>query len=399
MYSLRLFSKLSSPRKLAYGPPAAISDSNGLAMISSETPTTAEEEEEEDHLNVEVLPGAEGPSSSSSLLVTRSASSPDLLLSNDDAAKVVAADLSPEVNETHRYHRSNSCVAAVGSTSSSKAKLTSSKRLLQHQNPGAEVPATAGSISVPAGTETVMPTTTSPSPGTSGAGVKSSSKKKPAGKLSWQPRTQPSTPTPAPTSSTRGHHRRSPSLISTPTMLTNLDGMSPPGSTTATVLVPKTLRQSASFSGFSSKERWHHSGRSSATPKAGLGDNTNTTTTTTTNNNNIIGSSGSTPRIANAPGSGGRPPVNNNIGNVGGLNVSAISVASVVNGNAGTPARSTSRALRYGSGAPKAPSPVQQQPESRFELEEDPSFSQDRNVQVCFSTFVAQLGFLSVFSF
>jgi hypothetical protein len=69
------------------------------------------------------------------------------------------------------------------------------------------------------------------------------------------------------------------------------------------------------------------------------------------------------------------------------------------NGNAGTPARSTSRALRYGSGAPKVPSPVQQQPESRFELEEDPSFTQDRNVQVCSSIFVARLKFLSMFAF
>ena len=380
MYSLRLFSKLPSPRKLAYGP-AAVSDSNGLTMTSSKTSMNVEEED----LNVEVLPGAKG--SSSSLPVTRSASSPDLLLSNDDVTKVVSADLSPEDNKMHQYHRSNSCITTVDSTKASKAK-TSSKRIQPHQYPVAEIPATVGSMSAPPATETLMPITTSPTPGSSGAGVKS--KRKLAGKLLWKPRTQPSTPTPtlATTSSTRGHHRRSPSLISTPTMMSNLDGMSPPDSRTATVLLPKTLRQSASFSGFSSKERWHHGGRSSATPKAGLGDNNN-------NNNNIIGSSGSTPRNGSTPGSGGRPPVNNNIGNIGGLNGSAISVTSVVNGNGngGTPARSTSRALRYGSGAPKVPSPVQQQPESRFELEEDPSFTQDRNVQVCSSIFVAQFDF------
>ena len=384
MYSLRLFSKLSSPRKLAYGP-AAGSDSNGLMMNSSKTSINVEEED----LNVEVLPGAKG--TSSSLPVTRSASSPDLLLNNDDVTKVVSADLSPDVNKMHQYNRSNSCITTVDSTKASKSK-TSSKRIQPHQYQVAEIPATVGSMSAPPATETSMPITTSPTPGASGAGVKS--KRKLAGKLSWQPRTQPSTPTPATTSSTRGHHRRSPSLISTPTMMSNLDGMSPPDSRTATLSIPKTLRQSASFSGFSSKERWHHGGRSSAMPKAGLGDTNN-------NNNNIIGSSGSTPRNASTPGSGGRPPVNNNIGNIGGLNGSAISATSVVNGNGngGTPARSTSRALRYGSGAPKVPSPVQQQPESRFELEEDPSFTQDRNVQVCSSIFVAQLKFPSMFAF
>lgn len=382
MYSLRLFSKLSSPRKLAYGP-ATVSDSNGLVTTSSKTSMNVEEED----LNVEVLPGAKG--SSSSLPVTRSASSPDLLLNeDDDVTKVGSADLSPEANKTHQYRRSNSCVVTttVDSTKASKAK-TSSKRIQPHQNPVAEIPAT----------ETIIPITTSPTPGSSsGAGVKSK-RKVLAGKLSWQPRTQPSTPAPTlatTTSSTRGHHRRSPSLVSTPTMMSNLDGMSPPDSRTATVVMPKTLRQSASFSGFSSKERWQNGGRLSATPKAGLGDTNN-------NNNNIIGSTGSTPRNASTPGSGGRPPVNNNIGSIGGLNGSATSGTSVANGNgnAGTPARSTSRALRYGSGAPKVPSPVQQQPESRFELEEDPSFTQDRNVQVCSSIFVARLKFLSMFAF
>ena len=388
MYSLRLFSKLSSPRKLAYGP-AAVSDSNGLVMASSKTSVNVEEEEDP---NVEVLAGAKGSSSSLSLPVTRSASSPDLLLNDDDdVTKVVSADLSPEANKTHQYRRSNSCVTTVdSSTKASKAKTSSTKRIQPHQNHGAEISATVGSMSASAATDTLIPITTSPTPGgSSGAGVKS--KRKLAGKLSWQPRTQPSTPAPTlatTTSSTRGHHRRSPSLISTPTMMSNLDGMSPPDSRTATALMPKTLRQSASFSGFSSKERWQHGGRSSsAMPKAGLGDTNNN------NNNNIIGSTGSTPRNASTPGSGGRPPVNNNIGNIGGLNGSATSVTSVVNGNgnAGTPARSTSRALRYGSGAPKVPSPVQQQPESRFELEEDPSFTQDRNVQVCSSIFVARL--------
>lgn len=392
MYSLRLFSKLSSPRKLAYGP-AAVSDSNGLVMTSSKTSGNVEEEEDP---NVEVVAGAKG-SSSLSLPVTRSASSPDLLLNDgEDVTKVVSADLSPEANKTHQYRRSNSCVDS--STKASKANKTSSKRIQPHQNHGAEISATVGSMSASAATETSIPITTSPTPGgSSGAGVKS--KRKLAGKLSWQPRTQPSTPAPTlatTTSSTRGHHRRSPSLISTPTMMSNLDGMSPPDSRTATVVMPKTLRQSASFSGFSSKERWQHGGRSSsAMPKAGLGDTNNN------NNNNIIGSTGSTPRNASTPGSGGRPPVNNNIGNIGGLNGSATSVTSVVNGNGngGTPARSTSRALRYGSGAPKVPSPVQQQPESRFELEEDPSFTQDRNVQVCSSIFVAQLKFPSMFAF
>ena len=393
MYSLRLFSKLSSPRKLAYGP-AAVSDSNGLVMASSKTSVNVEEEEDP---NVEVLAGAKGSSSSLSLPVTRSASSPDLLLNDDDdVTKVVSADLSPEANKTHQYRRSNSCVTTVdSSTKASKANKTSSKRIQPHQNHGAEISATVGSMSASAATDTSIPITTSPTPGSSGAGVKS--KRKLAGKLSWQPRTQPSTPAPTlatTTSSTRGHHRRSPSLISTPTMMSNLDGMSPPDSRTATVVMPKTLRQSASFSGFSSKERWQHGGRSSsAMPKAGLGDTNN-------NNNNIIGSTGSTPRNASTPGSGGRPPVNNNIGSIGGLNGSATSVTSVVNGNgngnAGTPARSTSRALRYGSGAPKVPSPVQQQPESRFELEEDPSFTQDRNVQVCSSIFVARLCQVSV---
>lgn len=185
----------------------------------------------------------------------------------------------------------------------------------------------------------------------------------PKAKLTWQSRHPPE----------HSHPRRSPSLTRIHSDNSRFDSAPDPAT-------PRNLQQSTLFSGFSNKEGENNSKAGHGSHKGGT-DNVPSTARGSRNG-------------------GGRPPMNNE------LNTSTNSLGSAT--SAATP-KSAGRSLRYGVAPSSANSlagvgvasirttgvgngvrmlvPAQQSNEPQFELEEDPTFWQDHNVQVIYSAF------------
>lgn len=302
MYPLRLFSKLASPKKLAYE-----DHRNGMdGMVNADG--DAEDAEE---------PSVSMPSQMELATYVTTRRDPGLDLSPPrPISGQLVVEFNPSPPKTIQRGRKRNPGQSEGVVETAAARSEQSATL----------------------------------PSTPGRAAKRKTK------LTWQSRPGPETPSKNVISGSNANHRRSPSLTRVQSDNSRLDNHNVSEPATS-----RNLQQSSSFSGVSGsvKEERLNNGRSNNLPQ---------------NSRDNVGIS--TPRGSRG-GNSCRPPMNAE------LTSSITSLGSVT--SVATP---RSAARRHG-GSSRARMVVQQQQsaqveieEVRFDLEEDPTFWQDHNVQV-----------------